>query len=41
MVNDTTLLRVDIETKILLDKIKIIPDETYDHVIRRLISKVK
>jgi adenylate kinase family enzyme len=35
------IVKVSEEVKALLDKLKIIPDETYNHVIERALRKLK
>lgn len=35
------LIRVRVETKKELDKLKLIPNETYDHIIGRLLEGIK
>ena len=36
---NSDLIRVHLDTKALLDEVKVIPTESYDSVIRRIISK--
>jgi len=41
MQNDSTNIRISLETKKKLDKNKIIPDESYNNAISRIIDELK
>lgn len=40
MVNDTTNIRIEVKTKTQLDNFKIIPEETYNNAIIRLLNEL-
>lgn len=41
MVNNTTVIRISVKTKRVLDELKIHPRETYDDILKRLIKFFK
>jgi len=41
MVTEYKQIRIDMETSNRLDKLKIMPEESYNHLIKRLLDKTR